>query len=444
MELAVVMAIIAQGGAIADVAERLRADMFVNDDYRLVYRAALALHDREEGIDMMSIEHEMQVLEPDQAARLEGLSFIADHMLTVRNAAHIRTYAAAVVRCWVLRELCKQMKEYTFRAHEPAVDVTGLLFDIGKGVDKLEDFFAVTSTTRAAGEVSRQVLEAIYHEQEMMATGQSLQLSTGIDEFDRSLGGLYRGELLVLAGRPSMGKTALGLHMALGAARQGKRVCFFSLEMTERQLISRLLCMQSEVEPDKLRFKQLAADDREKLNRAARELERLPLFLNYCSGCTFEEIRAKTMATHRRQPFDLIIVDYLNLVNVVSGGRGDVHDTMDLALGDVCRRLKNLIMEADVAGVVLAQLNRNCEARMDHVPVMSDLRNSGEIEQIADSVAFVYRPEQYREYYDKNTKESLRGVGQLFVAKNRNGATGEIRFRYNSSLTKIMPYKKEE
>lgn len=150
-----VMAIIAQGGAIADVAERLRADMFVNDDYRLVYRAALALHVREEGIDMMSIEHEMQVLEPDQAARLEGLSFIADHMLTVRNAAHIRTYAAAVVRCWVLRELCKQMKEYTFRAHEPAVDVTGLLFDIGKGVDKLEDFFAVTSTTRAAGEVSR-------------------------------------------------------------------------------------------------------------------------------------------------------------------------------------------------------------------------------------------------------------------------------------------------
>lgn len=438
------MAIIAQGGAIEDVAERLRADMFVNADYRLVYRAALALHDREDGIDMMSIEHEMQVLEPEQAARLEGLSFIADHMLTVRSAAHIRTYAAAVVRCWVLRELCKEMKEQAFRAHEPDVDVTGLLADIGKKVDKLEDFFAVTSTTRAAGEVGRVVLDTIYREQELKAAGQSPQLGTGIDEFDRSLGGLYRGELLVLAGRPSMGKTALALHMALGAARQGKRVCFFSLEMTERQLISRLLCMLSNVEPDKLRFKQLLAEDCDKLNQAATELDRMPLYLNYCSGCTFEEIRAKTLATHRRQPFDLIIVDYLNLVNVVSGSRSDMRDTMDLALGDVCRRLKNLAMEADVAGVVLAQLNRNCEARTDHVPVMSDLRNSGEIEQIADSVAFVYRPEQYREYYDKLTKENLRGVGQLFIAKNRNGATGEIRFRYNSSLTRIMPYKKEE
>lgn len=116
-------------------------------------------------------------------------------------------------------------------------------------------------------------------------------------------------------------------------------------------------------------------------------------------------------------------------------------DTMDLALGDICRRLKNLIMEADVAGIVLAQLNRNCEARTDHVPVMSDLRNSGEIEQIADSIAFVYRPEQYREYYDKQTKEDMRGVGQLFVAKNRNGSTGEIRFRYNKSLTQIYAYK---
>ena len=138
------------------------------------------------------------------------------------------------------------------------------------------------------------------------------------------------------------------------------------------------------------------------------------------------------MALHRRMPLDLIIVDYLNLIQVNPAGRGEVRDTMDLALGDVCRKLKNL----------LAQLNRNCEARQDHVPVMSDLRNSGEIEQIADSIAFVYRPEQYREYYDKHTKEDMHGVGQLFIAKNRNGATGEVRFRYNASLTQIYPYKK--
>lgn len=442
MELAVIMAVIVQSTAIADVAQRLLPDMFTDGDYRLVYRAMTALYDREADIDMLSIENEMRTLEPEQAGRLGGLSFIADQMLTVRNAAHIKTYAAAVVRCWVLRRMCADMKEYIVKANEPGVDVVSLLGTIHKGMQKLEECFAVSSTTRAAGEVSRQVLAQIYREQELQAAGEAQQLSTGIDEFDRCLGGLYRGEQLVLAGRPSMGKTALALHIALGAARQGKRVCFFSLEMTERQLVSRLLSMLSDVEPDKLRFKQLAPGDRGKLDAAAGELERLPLYLNYCSGCSFEEIRAKTMALHRRLPLDLVLVDYLNLVQVAPAGRGDVKDTMDLALGDVCRRLKNLAMEADVAGIVLAQLNRNCEARTDHVPVMSDLRNSGEIEQIADSIAFVYRPEQYREYYDKQTNENMRGVGQLFIAKNRNGATGEIRFRYNGSLTRIYPYKR--
>lgn len=442
MERAVVLAILVQGNAIADVAERLLPDMFTHPDYRLVYRAMTALYDREADIDMLSIENEMRLLEPEQTEKLGGLGFIADHLLTVRNASHIRTYAAAVVRCWVLRRLCADMKEHAIQAHEPTVDVVSLLGKVHKGVQKLEDFFAVSSTTHAAGEVSRRILDLIYDEQAQRAKGEMQQLTTGIDEFDRHLGGLFRGELLVLAGRPSMGKTALALHTALAVARKGKRVCFFSLEMTERQLVSRLLCMLSGVEPDKLRFKQLEATDREKLERAAEELEQLPLFMNYCSGCTFEEIRAKTMALHRRTPLDLIIVDYLNLIQVNPAGRGEVRDTMDLALGDVCRKLKNLIMEANVAGIVLAQLNRNCESRTDHVPVMSDLRNSGEIEQIADSIAFVYRPEQYREYYDKQTKEDMRGVGQLFVAKNRNGATGEVRFRYNNSLTQILPYKR--
>ena len=441
MELAVIMAVIAQSGAIADVAERLLPDMFVNPAYRLVYRAMTALHDREADIDMLSIENEMRLLDPAQAAELNGLGSIADRMLTVRNAAHIRTYAASVIRCWVLRRLCADMQEHTLKAHDPAVDVVTLLGGIHKGVQKLEDFFAVSSTTRRAGEVSRRVLEEIYGEQKARAAGEELQVTTGIDEFDRGLGGLFKGELLVLAGRPSMGKTALALHMALAAARKGKRVCFFSLEMTERQLISRLLCTISGVEPDKLRFKLLNADERARLGAASEELDRLPLFLNYCSGCNFEEIRAKTMALHRRTALDLIVIDYLNLIQINPAARGEVRDTMDLALGDVCRRIKNLVMEAGVAGLLLAQLNRNCEARTDHVPVMSDLRNSGEIEQIADSIAFVYRPEHYQEYYDKTTKEDMRGVGQLFISKNRNGATGEVRFRYNNYLTQIFAYK---
>lgn len=326
-------------------------------------------------------------------------------------------------------------------AREPGVDVMAWLNASRKDLEKLEEEFAVHSTTRTAAEVGDRVLAEIYDEQERRRAGEQLQITTGIDEFDHYLGGLYRGELLVLAGRPSMGKTALALHMALAAARQGKKVCFFSLEMTERQLISRLLCTLSGVEPDKLRFKLMDADDQQRLDKAAAELRKLPLFLNYCSGCGLAEIRARCMVLNRKHKLDLMIVDYLNLVNV-SADRGEVKDTMDLALGEVAGGLKTLSMEQNVACLVLAQLNRNCETRTDHIPMMSDLRNSGEIEQIADSIAMVYRPEQYGELSDPVTRESFYHVGRFFVIKNRNGGTGEVRFRYNDSLTQIYPYKK--
>ncbi len=441
MEQAVVVAILVQSAAICEVGDRLRPEMFTNPDYCLVYRAMLALYQHEETIDMLSIEREMRRIDREQTERLNGLSFVAGCLTKVRSARFIKTYAAWVIRNWVLRQAIAKLTTRIAEAREPGVDVSSLLNATHKDLEKLEQEIVVHGTTRAVAEVGERVLAEIYTEQERRRAGEQLQITTGLEEFDHYLGGLYKGELTVLAGRPSMGKTALALHIALSAAKQGKRVCFFSLEMTERQLISRLLCTLSGVEPDKLRFKLLEPEDRQKLNKAADELHRLPLFLNYCSGSGLTEIRARCMLQNRRQKLDLVIVDYLNLVNL-NADRAEVRDTMDLALGEVAGRLKGVAMELDVACLTLAQLNRNCETRVDHVPVMSDLRNSGEIEQIADSIAMVYRPEQYNELYDNVTHESYHRVGRLFIIKNRNGNTGEVRFRYNDSLTQIYNYKK--
>lgn len=441
MEQAVVLAILSQNAAICEVGERLRPEMFTNPDYCLVYRAMLALYQHEADIDMLSIEREMRRLDREHCERLNGLGFIASGLLKVRNAAFVKTYAAWVIRCWVLRQAIMRMAERTLQAREPGVDVSALLAATHKDLEKLEEEFAVHGTTHSIAEVGERVLAEIYDEQERRDAGEQLQVCTGIPEFDNQMGGLYKGELFVLAGRPSMGKTALALHMTLSAARQGKKVCFFSLEMTERQLISRILCTMSGVDPDKLRFKKLDGDDRRKLDLAADELHRLPVFFNYCSGSSLAEIRARSMVLNRKQKLDLVVVDYLNLVNIASD-RGEVKDTMDLALGEAAAKLKAMAMELDVACLTLAQLNRNCEMRTDHVPVMSDLRNSGEIEQIADGIAMVYRPEMYNELYDNLTHESFHLVGRLFVVKNRNGITGEARFRYNESLTQIYPYRK--
>ena len=254
MEQAVVLAILTQSTAICEVGNRLRPEMFTNPAYCLVYRAMLALYQHEADIDMLSVEREMRRIDPEHATQLNGLAFIADGMLKVRNARFIKTYAAWVIRCWVLRQAIAGMTARMVEAREPGVDVMAWLNASRKDLEKLEDEFAVHSTTRTAAEVGDRVLAEIYDEQERRRAGEQLQITTGIDEFDHYLGGLYRGELLVLAGRPSMGKTALALHMALAAAQQGKKVCFFSLEMTERQLISRLLCTLSGVEPDKRVF----------------------------------------------------------------------------------------------------------------------------------------------------------------------------------------------
>lgn len=442
MELAVILSVVAQSTSICEVGERLRPEMFSHPDYCLVYRAMLALYQHEADIDMLSIEREMRRLDPEHAAQLNGLGFIADRMLKVRNASFIRTYAAWVIRCWVLRQAILKMTVRIGEAQRADADVVGLLGATHKDLEKLEEEFVTHGTTRTAAEVSQRVLGEIYEEQERRRAGEELQVSTGVDEFDRHLGGLFKGEMLVLAGRPSMGKTALALHMTLAAARQGKKVAFFSLEMTERQLVGRILCTLSGVEPDKLRFKLLDDDDRRRLDRAAEELRKLPIFLIYCSGSSLEEIRARCILLQRKYGLDMMVLDYLNLLNVTSG-RADVKDTMDLALGEAVGKVKSLSLEFNIVTVVLAQLNRNCETRPSHIPVMSDLRNSGEIEQIADSIAMVYRPEQYNELYDDVTHESYYRVGRLFVIKNRNGATGEVRFRYNDSLTQIYPYKKK-
>ena len=220
MEQAVVLAILTQSTAICEVGNRLRPEMFTNPAYCLVYRAMLALYQHEADIDMLSVEREMRRIDPEHATQLNGLAFIADGMLKVRNARFIKTYAAWVIRCWVLRQAIAGMTARMVEAREPGVDVMAWLNASRKDLEKLEEEFAVHSTTRTAAEVGDRVLAEIYDEQERRRAGEQLQITTGIDEFDHYLGGLYRGELLVLAGRPSMGKTALALHMALAAAQQ--------------------------------------------------------------------------------------------------------------------------------------------------------------------------------------------------------------------------------
>lgn len=440
LEQAVIAGLLISPEAIFDVADRLQPDMFSDNRIGFVYRTVLSLMNSGIAVDMLTVENEMRRLDNSLYMQLNGLSFLSDILLDVRTDAHIRIHADQLVRCYTLRRLVNELKKKETEAQLPSADVTALLTGIETVASSLRDGMAHVSSMENAGAVAARVLEGSYCEQALRESGKMTRILSGLHDLDAMTGGLYKGELTIIAGRPSMGKSAVALWMALNMARQGKPVAFFSVEMSKEQNVMRLLSMISGVDADRLRFKGTSASDRARLEEAKKELERLPLTLEYCGADTIEDMRAKAQSLHKQGKLGALYIDYLNLINIIVS-KNNLQETTDLALGAIARKAKLMAEEMEIPVVLLAQLNREVERRQgSHFPMLSDLRNSGAIEQVADAVIFVYRAEKYNIFYDPKTKEDLRGVGMLMVAKNRNGAIGIAKFRYNPTMTCLTDY----
>lgn len=440
LEQAVIAGLLVSPEAIFDVADRLQPDMFSDNRTGFVYRAVLSLMASGTAVDMLTVENEMRRLDNGLYIQLNGLSFLSDMLLDVRSDAHIRIHADELVRCYTLRQLVNELKKKETEAQLPSADVTALLTGIEDLAGSLRDGMAHVSSMENAGAVAARVLDKSYREQALLESGEISRLFFGLHDLDTMTGGLYKEELMVVAGRPSMGKSAVALWMALHQARQGTAVAYFSVEMSKEQNVMRLLSMISGVNADSLRFKGTTASDRARLEEAKKELERLPLTLEYCGSDTIEDMRAKAQSLHKKGWLGVLYIDYLNLINIILS-KNDLQETTDLALGNIARKAKLMAEEMKIPVVLLAQLNRDVDRRQgSHFPMLSDLRNSGAIEQVADGVIFVYRAEKYNIFYDPKTKEDLRGVGMLLVAKNRNGATGIAKFRYNPAMTCLTDY----
>ena len=440
LEQAVIAGLLISPEAIFDVADRLQPDMFSDNRIGFVYRTVLSLMNSGIAVDMLTVENEMRRLDNSLYMQLNGLSFLSDILLDVRTDAHIRIHADQLVRCYTLRRLVNELKKKETEAQLPSADVTALLTGIETVASSLRDGMAHVSSMENAGAVAARVLEGSYCEQALRESGKMTRILSGLHDLDAMTGGLYKGELTIIAGRPSMGKSAVALWMALNMARQGKPVAFFSVEMSKEQNVMRLLSMISGVDADRLRFKGTSASDRARLEETKKELERLPLTLEYCGADTIEDMRAKAQSLHKQGKLGALYIDYLNLINIIVS-KNNLQETTDLALGAIARKAKLMAEEMEIPVVLLAQLNREVERRQgSHFPMLSDLRNSGAIEQVADAVIFVYRAEKYNIFYDPKTKEDLRGVGMLMVAKNRNGAIGIAKFRYNPTMTCLTDY----
>lgn len=432
-EEAVLCALLARASRMAEFAPRLTAEMFQTPELALIYRAMASLYERGIQPDMVTTQAEMQRLDSDRCDARQGLGPLMGSMATVRHDDNLQAYVEELRRQALLRALRLTFESLRLKAQEASTDPIELIATAEQALMGLREQQRVGSPGRPLGELTAEVIEE--HRRRMARPTVACGVLTGLRDFDRIIGGMQPGELFVEAGRPGDGKSAVALHIAYHAALAGHHVSLFSMEMTYRQIIDRFFTGQAAVDPAALRRSTLTAEDFERMEHFRQQVQRVNLFINYSAMNQLEQIRSEVLLQKKGAGCDLVIIDYLNLLDL----RPAHKETLEQTIARHVRRIKALAIEAQCPVLLLSQMNRNSETRGDksHMPILSDLRDSGTIEQVADCVFFVYRPDRYGLAVDEKTGASLKNIARLVVAKNRNGSTGIASFRFNSSFTRL-------
>ena len=420
--------------AIMAASEILTSDDFYQHQYGVIFDAMVELFNEGKPVDLVTLQDRLK--EKDVPPEVCSLDFVRDILATVPTSVNVRSYATIVHEKAVLRRLIRINEEIANNCYAGKDSLETILADTEKQIFNLLE-------SRASGDfvpirqVALNVLDKI--EQATRSKSTVTGLPTGFIDLDYRMSGLQPSDLILIAARPSMGKTAFVLNITdYIAVRRQKTCLIFSLEMSSLQMLNRVLAGMTDVNPDHLRINKPTGRELGQLEEAALRLKDLPFYLDYTVGATVEQIRAKVLLQCRLGKCDLVVVDYLHLL----GGDRRKGETQEQMVGRNVRALKQLALDSNCPVLTVSQMNRACEARADkaYLPVMSDLRDSGTIEQVADCVAFIYRPERYGFTRDEKTGHSLVGVGKIYIAKNRNGSTGIARFRYNPSFTRITDY----
>lgn len=405
------------------VIEILRPDDFYRPAHQLIYQAIVALYQANEPSDLITITNWLKKEQHlDNVGGAPYLAMLVDQVPTTANIAH---YAHIVYDKSVLRHVISGAGEIIQKGYEAKGNVEQYLDQAEKIIFEVAQRKANKSFAHVKDIVkdSFKMIEQLYEKKEAI-TG----VATGFNDFDKMTSGLQPSDLVIIAGRPSMGKTALALNMAgYAAIHAGHKVAVFSLEMSKEQLVQRLLCSEARVDASRLRVGFLHDTDWPRLTKAAGALSEAQIFIDDGAAQTVLEMRAKCRRLQREHGLDLIIVDYLQLVR----GSARSMESREREISDISRSFKALAKELRVPVVALSQLNRSVESRQDKRPQLSDLRESGALEQDADVIAFVYRDE----VYNKETPD--KGISEIIIGKQRNGPIGTVRLAFLNAFTRF-------
>lgn len=421
-EEAVLGSLLIDPDAVLKVASFLAPEDFYREKNAWIYRAILDLHERREPADFVTLVDELE--RRNILHEVGGAAYITSLINSVPSAVYVEHYGHIVERTATLRRLIDAAGQIAALAYEEAEDVNEV-------VDRAEQLIfnvserRIRRDLRPVGQVMHQVVDRIEYLHRHQ--GEVLGVPSGFTKLDRLLGGFQKSDLIIVAARPSVGKTSLAMNFALNAARKYRKVvAFFSLEMSAEQLVQRLLAMETGIDQQRLRRGEIADHEWDMLMAAAGELSNTMLFIDDTPAMSALELRTKARRLQAEHGLDLMVVDYLQLMRGEGRSENRVQE-----ISYISRSLKSLARELEVPLIALSQLSRAVEARSDHKPQLSDLRESGAIEQDSDVVMFIYREDMVKENSEK------KNIADIIVAKHRNGPTDTVPLYFRKELTKF-------
>ncbi|MBR4015479.1 MAG: replicative DNA helicase [Anaerotignum sp.] len=408
--------------AAAVALEVLTGEDFYRPDHKMVFEAAEELYRSAAPIDVVTVKNKLE--EKGQFAQIGGLDFLVSISTAAGTSVNVRHYAAIVEEKSALRRLIRTAGNISQMSYEGKENINTIMDTAEKSIFDImqnrhsEQFHHIRDI--AADSIEK--IEDIYR-----SKGKLTGVPTGFVDFDAKTAGLQKSDLVLLAARPSMGKTAFALNIVQNAAiRSNVPTAVFSLEMSREQLVNRMLCSEAMLDAQKLRTGELADGDWINLLQAMGPLSEAPIYIDDTPGITPMEVRSKCRRLKVEKGLGLIVIDYLQLMS----GNGRT-DSRQQEISEISRSLKAIAREMEAPVIALSQLSRACEQRADHRPMLSDLRESGAIEQDADVVAFLYRDE----YYNPDTEK--KNQAELIIAKQRNGPTGTVDLTWLGQFTKF-------
>lgn len=429
-EQSVVGGLLLENDALDRVADILNVDDFYQHDHKTIYKHIAKLIERNRPADIVTVAESLE--STAELSAVGGIAYLGSLAQNTPSAANIRRYAEIVRERAIMRKLVSVGTEIVGSAFGPnGRDAQQLLdeaeakiFKIAESGDKGSEGFQ--DIKELLPQVAEKIDELFSREDQSEVTG----IPTGFTDLDKMTSGLHGGDLVIVAGRPSMGKTAFSINMAENVALDtGLPVAIFSMEMGATQLATRMIGSIGRLDQHKMRTGRLEDEDWEKLTTALGRLNEAPIFIDEGAGLSSFDVRARSRRLHRQTgKLGLIVVDYLQLMAAPAGQRSENRAT---EISEISRSLKALAKELDVPVVALSQLNRSLEQRPDKRPVMSDLRESGAIEQDADVILFIYRDEVY------NPDSEDKGTAEIIIGKQRNGPIGRVRLTFIGQHTRF-------